>query len=162
METIEKKVNLKRLIISLVLPQVAGIIGSIFTTTAISTWYAPLLKASFSPPNWIFGPVWFLLYVLMGISIYLIWQEIEKNERAKSAIIFFGIHLIFNTTWSIVFFGLHKPGLALVNILIIWLFIILLMVKFWYIKKWSTYLLVPYLLWVSFAGVLNYFIWFLN
>ena len=154
--------NYKRLIISLALPQLAGLIGSIFTAPAIATWYAGLIKPSFSPPNWIFGPVWITLYVLMGISVYLIWQKIEENKKLKEAMLIFWIHLFFNASWSIIFFGLQNPGLAFVNIIIIWLFIVALMIKFWQINKWSTYLLIPYFLWVSFASILNFFIWHLN
>ncbi|MFH1325934.1 MAG: TspO/MBR family protein [Candidatus Falkowbacteria bacterium] len=154
--------NYKRLIISLILPQLAGLVGSLFTTPAIPTWYAGLAKPEFSPPNWIFGPVWFLLYILMGVSIYLIWQKIEKNKKAKQAMLLFWIHLFFNAVWSIIFFGLQNPGLAFVNIIIIWLLIIILMIKFWKISKLAAYLLIPYLLWVSFASALNYFIWYLN
>ncbi|MBU4360264.1 tryptophan-rich sensory protein [Candidatus Parcubacteria bacterium] len=151
--------NYKRLIISLALPQLAGFIGSLFTTPAIPIWYASLIKPSFSPPNWIFGPMWILLYILMGISIYLIWNNIEKN---KNIFWLFWIHLFFNATWSIIFFGLQNPGLAFVNILIILLFIIILIIKFYKINKYASYLLIPYLLWVSFASALNYFIWYLN
>ncbi|MBU2025937.1 MAG: TspO/MBR family protein [Patescibacteria group bacterium] len=154
--------NYKRLIISLALPQLAGLIGSIFTTPAIPGWYASLIKPSFSPPNWLFGPVWISLYFLMGISIYLIWQRAQKNKKAQKVLWLFWIHLFFNAIWSIIFFGLQNPGLALVDLAVIWVLIIILMIKFWPINKWSTYLLIPYLLWVSFAGVLNFFIWRLN
>ncbi|KPJ55153.1 TspO protein [Parcubacteria bacterium DG_72] len=152
----------KRLIISLALPQIAGLIGSLFTFSAIATWYAVLEKPSFSPPNWIFGPVWILLYVLMGISIYLIWSKAEEDRKAKGAVWLFWLHLFFNASWSVVFFGLKNPGLAFFNIIIIWVLIVVLMIKFWQIRKWSAILLIPYLLWVSFASVLNYFIWQLN
>ncbi len=154
--------NYKRLIISLALPQLAGIIGSFFTVSAIPSWYATLQKPSFSPPNWIFGPAWVMLYILMGISVYLVWQKIKENKTVKGSLWLFWIHLFFNATWSIIFFGLQNPGLALINIVIIWLLIIALIIKFWKISKWATYLLIPYLLWVSFASVLNYFIWYLN
>jgi translocator protein len=162
--------NYKRLIISLALPQMAGLIGSFFTISAISSWYATLQKPSFSPPNWIFGPVWILLYILMGISIYLIWQKIDEmpeapnaqDKKVKNVVLLFWIHLIFNAAWSIIFFGLQNTGLALLNIIIIWLLIVILIIKFWRINKWSAYLLIPYLIWVSFASALNYFIWRLN
>lgn len=154
--------NYKKLIISLALPQLAGIIGSLFTSPAISGWYANLIKPSFSPPNWLFGPVWILLYILMGISVYLIWQKIEQDKKAKGAMRLFWIHLFFNAVWSIIFFGLQNPGLAFINIVIIWLLIIVLIIKFWKINRWAACLLMPYLLWVSFATVLNYFIWHLN
>lgn len=154
--------NYKRLTISLLLPQLAGIIGSLFTTSSMPTWYVNLNKPSFNPPNWIFGPVWITLYILMGISVYLVWQEVEKNKESEKATNLFWIHLIFNASWSIIFFGLKNPALAFIDIIIILVFIIILMVKFWKINKYSTYLLVPYLLWVSFATVLNYSIWVLN
>jgi len=149
--------NYKKFIISLALPQSAGLIGSLFTTSAIPVWYAGLQKPVFSPPNWIFGPVWILLYILMGISVYLIWEK-----SAKKVVWLFWMHLIFNASWSIIFFGFQNPGLALINIIIIWLFIIILIIKFWKIHKLSAYLLIPYLAWVSFASLLNYFIWQLN
>ena len=165
--------NYKRFIISLALPQLAGIVGSLFTTSAIPGWYANLIKPSFSPPNWLFGPVWITLYVLMGISVYLVWQKVEQNppspkasdghgKTARGAFWLFWIHLFFNAIWSIIFFGLQNPGLAFINIIIIWLLIIALMVKFWKVNRWASYLLIPYFLWVSFAGILNYFIWCLN
>jgi len=154
--------NYKRLLISLALPQLAGLIGSIFTVSAIPVWYVSLQRPSFSPPNWIFGPVWILLYLLMGISSYLIWQKIEQNKKAKESLWLFWIHLFFNAAWSIIFFGLQNPELAFTNIIIIWIFIVILILKFWKINKWSTYLLIPYLLWVSFASILNYSIWYLN
>ena len=156
------KLNYKRLIISLALPQLAGTVGSFFTTPAISTWYTTLQRPSFSPPNWLFGPVWIMLYILMGISVYLIWQKVEQNKIARGALWLFWIHLFFNAIWSVIFFGLQNPGLAFINIIIIWLLIIALMIKFWKISRWASYLLIPYLLWVSFASVLNYFIWYLN
>ncbi len=154
--------NLKRLIISLILPQLAGAAGALFTAPAIPTWYAALQKPAFSPPNWLFGPVWLILYLLMGIAVYLIWQKITENDKVKTALWLFWLHLFFNAAWSPVFFGLKNPGLALINIFIIWIFIILLLIKFWKINKLSSYLLVPYLLWVSFATLLNYSIWQLN
>ncbi|MFC1700847.1 TspO/MBR family protein [Patescibacteria group bacterium] len=154
--------NYKRIIISLALPQLAGLIGSFFTVSAIPVWYASLQKPSFSPPNWIFGPVWITLYILMGISIYLIWQKAVENKEANGVMILFWIHLFFNAIWSIIFFGLQSPGLALINIIIIWLFIIVLLFKFYRIHKLAFYLLLPYLAWVSFASLLNYFIWYLN
>ena len=154
--------NYKRLIISLALPQLAGLVGSFFTSPAIPTWYASLERPSFSPPNWVFGPVWVTLYLLMGISIYLIWNKLESNKKAKNFFWLFWIHLVFNATWSIAFFGLQNPGLALINIAVIWVLIVALVIGFWKIDKRASYLLLPYFLWVSFASVLNYFIWVLN
>ena len=154
--------NYKRLFISLFFPQLAGWLGAIFTTSAIPVWYAALEKPSFSPPNWLFGPVWFLLYVLMGLSVYLIWQKADRNNKAKSAMSLFWIHLVFNFSWSYVFFGLKSPGMALINILILWGMILMLTHNFWSIDRRSSYLLIPYLAWVSFATVLNAAVWWLN
>jgi len=159
--------NYKRLITSLASPQLAGLIGSFFTVSAISTWYAGLQKPSFSPPNWLFGPTWITLYILMGISIYLVWSAYAKapagqSKENKIAFWLFWVHLFFNALWSVVFFGLQSPGLAFINIIIIWVLIIILIIRFWKINKWSSYLLIPYFLWVSFASTLNFFIWYLN
>ena len=150
--------NYKRLSISLILPQLTGIIGSFFTVSAIPTWYTTLVKPSFSPPNWLFGPVWVTLYFLMGISIYLIWQKVGKTKDFW----LFWTHLFFNAIWTMVFFGLRNPGLALINIVILLCLIVVLIIRFWKIKKTSAYLLMPYLLWVSFATYLNWAIWRLN
>ncbi|MFC1787903.1 TspO/MBR family protein [Patescibacteria group bacterium] len=154
--------NYKRLAICLALPQAAGIIGSLFTNPGTSAWYQGLVKPWFNPPGWIFGPVWVSLYVLMGLSAYLIWQQTKKNKMAFKYLNIFWIHLFFNALWSILFFGLESPGLALANILIIWSLILILMIDFWKIKSISTYLLIPYFVWVSFATILNYYIWILN
>ena len=156
-----------KLVMAVLICQGAGAVGSLFTVPAIPNWYASLEKPIFAPPNWLFGPAWITLYLLMGVSVYLIWLSLsntsgEQNIKARGAFWLFWVHLAFNAVWSPIFFGLKNPGLALANIIIIWLLIIILMVKFWKINKWSTYLLIPYLLWVSFATVLNYFIWYLN
>ncbi|MFH1611920.1 MAG: TspO/MBR family protein [bacterium] len=158
------KINPKRLVISLILPQLAGLVGSFFTASAISEWYAGLVKPGFGPPNWIFGPVWITLYILMGVSVYLVWSlsDRENKDKSKSALNLFWIHLFFNAIWSPIFFGLKNPGLALISIIIIWILIIALIFKFYKISKLSAYLLVPYFAWVSFATLLNYFIWYLN
>jgi len=144
------------------MPQLAGVIGSFFTAPAIPAWYSTLTKPNFSPPNWLFAPVWLSLYLLMGISAYLIWQKTAEQEKAKSALKLFWSHLIFNALWSIIFFGLQNPGLAFLNIIILWILIVILIVKFWKISSWAAYLLIPYLIWVSFASILNYYIWYLN
>jgi translocator protein len=149
-----------KLVLSLILPQLAGAIGAMFTISAIPTWYKFLNKPSFSPPNWIFGPVWLTLYLLMGISVYLNW--ISKNKQAKCNVRLFFIHLFFNLIWSPIFFGAKNLFLALIVIIIIWAIIVVMIFRFWKVNKASSLLLIPYLLWVSFASVLNYFIWRLN
>jgi translocator protein len=151
-----------KLIISIVICQLAGVIGAFFTSPNISGWYAGLVKPAFNPPSWIFGPVWTTLFLLMGIAFYFIWQKANKNKLVRFAMIFFIVHLVFNTLWSILFFGLQNPGLAFLEIIILLAMIILLVEKFAKIDKRAAWLLVPYLLWVSFASILNYSIWQLN
>lgn len=150
-----------KLIASIVICQLAGIIGAVFTTPSISGWYAGLNKPFFNPPNWLFGPVWTLLYLLMGISLYLVWNQ-KKGVKIKTALIIFAIQLGLNSLWSIIFFGMRLPSVAFLEILILLLFIVLTIVKFLPISKISACLLIPYLLWVSFASFLNFYIVRLN
>ncbi|MBD3329887.1 tryptophan-rich sensory protein [Candidatus Dojkabacteria bacterium] len=145
--------------------QSAGLIGTAFTMQSIPTWYASLNKPSFTPPNWLFGPAWLTLYTLMGISISLIWKNRNnpsKSEEAKSATTLFFIHLFLNAIWTPVFFGAKLVFPAFIIIVAIAVFIIVLMIKFWKINKIASYLLIPYLLWVSFASALNFAVWILN
>ncbi len=143
------------LIACIALPFVAGAIGSYFTYPEIIGWYASLKKPFFNPPNWIFGPVWSLLYLMMGISLFFI----RKHKRLVS--VFFA-QLILNSAWSIAFFGLHMPGKALVIIALLCLLLVECIYSFSKVSKPAAWLLVPYILWVSFASVLNYFVWILN
>lgn len=147
--------NIPLLVLSIGLCLGAGILGSFFTFSAIPEWYSTLNKPFFSPPNWIFGPVWTALYILMGISLYLIWQK-------KKVPLVFWIQLILNAVWSIIFFRLKNPGLAFIDIVVLWIAIILTIKYFYPISKLAGYLLIPYLLWVSFAAILNYAILILN
>ena len=151
-----------KLIIAIALPLAAGAIGSSATFTGIDSWYTTLNKPSFNPPNWIFGPVWTTLYILMGISLYLIWQKGLKKEFIKNSFILFIVNLILNSFWSIAFFGLENPGLAFLVIIVLWIVILTLILRFYKINKLASYLLIPYILWVSFASVLNFSIWQLN
>ena len=139
-----------RFIVSIFVCLAAGLVGSIFTTPAIPGWYATLQKPSFSPPNFLFAPVWTTLYILMGISLALI-----LNKKNKTAIIFFVVQLVLNSLWSILFFGLKSPKLAFVEIIFLWLAILITILKFFKISKLAGWLFVPYLLWVSYASVLN-------
>lgn len=148
-----------KLVSSILLCQLAGTIGAIFTMPAISQWYVFLTKPFFSPPNWLFGPAWFVLYTLMGIALFLIWRQ---GKQSKAVFSLFLIHLIFNTAWSILFFGLRNPLLGLVDIIIMWALIVVIYFKFSKINKTAAYLLIPYWLWVSFATILNYAIVILN
>ncbi|MDO8618785.1 MAG: TspO/MBR family protein [Candidatus Daviesbacteria bacterium] len=143
------------LILSIVICLGAGIVGSFFTASSIPTWYQTLNKPFFSPPNWIFAPVWILLYILMGYSLYLVWAK-------KKVPTIFWVQLILNTSWSIVFFGFRNPVLALINIAALWISIFLTIKAFSKINKLASRLLWPYLVWVSFATFLNLAIVFLN
>ncbi|MFP4401269.1 MAG: TspO/MBR family protein [Candidatus Woesearchaeota archaeon] len=153
-----KKIDFKTLIFSIVICQLAGVIGSIFTAPSIDTWYKTLEKPFFTPPNWLFAPVWILLFFLMGISLYLILKE-KKNEFALR---FFFIQLGLNTLWSILFFGLQSPVIAFVDIILLWTFILLTIISSYKINRWAAFILIPYILWVSFASALNIAIAFLN
>lgn len=139
-----------------------GIAATPFTVSSIPTWYQTLQKPPFSPPNWIFGLVWIILYFLMGISAYLVWIKGLEKKAVEMALAFFIAQLIFNFLWSILFFGLHSPVLALIDILILWALILIIINKFYKISKTASYLLIPYLLWVSFATLLNFSIVLLN
>lgn len=148
------------LALSIIACQMAGLVGSIFTFSAIPNWYMYLNKPVFNPPNWIFGPVWTILYLLMGISLFIILNS--KSKLKTKALKVFFIQLLLNTLWSIIFFGLQNPLFGLFEIIILLVFIILSIYYFYKINKKAAYLLVPYLLWVSFASFLNLFIVLLN
>lgn len=150
------------LISSIVLCELAGIVGSVFTFPSIDSWYSKLLKPSFSPPNWVFAPVWVLLYLLMGVSAYLVWEKGIKKKNVKDSLEVFGLQLVLNTLWSLVFFGLQSPFYGLIEIVLLWVAILATMVKFHKISKTATLLLLPYILWVSFAMILNFYVWRLN
>ena len=152
--------DLKKILISLVVCQAAGVIGALFTMPAIGGWYAFLNRPSFAPPNWVFAPAWTALFFLMGISLYLIWKRGLKENR--DAILTFILQLVLNTWWSVIFFGLGYIGIAFIEIIALWLAIFLTILKFAKVSKVASFLLLPYILWVSFAGVLNFFFWKLN
>lgn len=153
------KNNLIKLFTSIIICELAGVVGSIFTTPAIGTWFKTLVKPVFAPPNWVFGPVWSILFFLMGISLYLVWSKKGNKEQALQ---FFAIQLFLNIAWSFLFFGLRSPYLAFIEIIFLWIAILFTIIKFYKIQKTSAYLLLPYILWVSFAAVLNYSLWILN
>lgn len=174
-----------KLIISILICELAGAVGSIFTTPAIKNWYYFLNKPGFSPPSWLFAPVWTILFLLMGISLYLAWSKdfnsnVSANEaqkkvwnpvsaklwlgswREENAALIFVLQLVLNILWSVIFFGLKSPGLAFVEILMLWFAILYTIVNFYRVSKISAYLLIPYIVWVSFAAILNFFVWRLN
>lgn len=151
-----------KLIISITVCELVGLMSTPFTISSIQTWYKYLHKPSFSPPNWIFGPVWTVLYLLMGISVYLVWLKQSKSKRVKTALKLFLTQLLFNFLWSIIFFGFHNPLIAFVDIILLWIAIVLTIMTFYRLSKPAAYLLIPYILWVSFAALLNISIVLLN
>jgi len=151
-----------RLVVSIVVCQLAGGIGAIFTTPAIPNWYASLNKPSFNPPNTVFFPVWTTLYTLMGIAAFLVWRKGLHERRVRVALGIFVIQLVLNTAWTIIFFGLYSLFGAVIAIVFLWIAILINIVTFWRISKVAGALLIPYILWVSFAGILNISVWMLN
>ncbi|MBK7172413.1 MAG: tryptophan-rich sensory protein [Bacteroidales bacterium] len=153
-----KATQVGKLVASLLLPICVGGIAGMFTTEAIPGWYASLNQPSFNPPNWVFGPVT-MLYILMGISLYLVWKQ-EAGKQRNQAILIFMLQLILNFGWSFLFFYFNLIGIALIEIIALWIMIVLMLIKFRRIKPLAAYLNIPYLLWVSFATALNaaYFI----
>ena len=137
-----------------------GALSALFTTESIPTWYAALVHPFWTPPNWVFAPVWTLLYILMGVAAALVWRS--QKKRRDDALLFFFAHLLVNRAWSIVFFGLQDPTSALIIIKLLWLLIVVLMLVFWKFSRTATYLLIPYLVWVTYASTLNLGIVFLN
>ncbi len=154
--------NTFKLIIAIVVSELAGVIGSLFTVSAIPTWYAGLVKPALNPPAWVFGPVWTTLFALMGIAAFLVWKKGLDRRDVRIALGIFIGQLVLNTLWSIIFFGLHSPGWALIDITLLWLAILGTIIVFYKISRPAMFLLLPYILWVSFAGYLNYSIWTLN
>ena len=168
--------NFFKLVIAMSVSEGAGVIGSFFTASAVqSDWYLELAKPYLNPPAWVFGPVWTTLFALMGIAAFLIWLKydkltpseveelvIQRKKKIKIALGIFLGQLVLNIIWSIIFFGLHSPGGAFIEIVFLWLAILATIIAFAKISKPAAWLLVPYILWVSFAMYLNYVIWTLN
>jgi tryptophan-rich sensory protein len=140
---------------------VASAIGSAVTLPQIPGWYAGLEKPPFNPPNWLFGPAWTLLFGMMAVAGWLVWRE-RGLRGAPGAFALFGVQLALNALWSVIFFGMQQPGLAFVEIIVFWLSILATLVAFWRVRPLAGWLFVPYLLWVSYAAVLNGSIWLLN
>ena len=147
---------------AIVIAQSAGLIGSLFTMSAIDGWYRTINKPSFNPPDFVFGPVWTTLYAMMGIASYLIWRKGIRRPEVRLALILYAGQLVLNAWWSIVFFGFQSPEGALIVIVALWLMIVATIVAFARVLALAAWLLVPYLLWCSFAAYLNYSIWLLN
>ena len=152
-----------KIAIALLICLAVGYSASTVTRPSVESWYPTIVKPVFNPPNWIFMPVWTLLYIFMAIAAALVWDKIkEQTEVVKKALLFFLIQLTLNAIWSYLFFGLKNPLLALIEIILLWLMIYETYLKFIKINKISGYLLIPYLAWVAFAAVLNASIWWLN
>lgn len=154
--------HLPKLIFSVVGCQLVGLAGTPFTISALPTWYVGLNTLFFSPPNWIFAPVWTLLYLLMGFSAYLLWKQGTQDKKIRIALSFFLIQLTLNFLWTFIFFGLRMPLAAFVEIVFLWIAIFITIVKFSFFSKPAAYLLLPYLTWVTFVSLLNLSIVFLN
>jgi benzodiazapine receptor len=162
MENTLQKLNIWKLIISIAICELTGIISSILSNTMMNPWFNNLVKPSWNPPATVFGPVWGVLYVLMGVSLWLVWKSTKPANEKEIAVTFFILQLFLNFWWSLLFFKFHLPALALVDILLLLILIVITMLHFFRISKIATYILVPYVLWVAFATVLNYSIWTLN
>lgn len=145
----------------LILCQGAGALGTIATIPNIPTWYATLSKPSFQPPNWLFGPVWTLLYTLMAVSLFILIRAVPSQQRTL-AIAIFAVQLLLNTIWSFLFFQYHMLGVSLAEILILLLSLIVFCVAAWPVSRVAAYCFLPYIAWVSFASVLNGCVWHMN
>lgn len=156
------KIDVVKLIVAIVLCQLAGFLGSFFTSPNIPTWYASINKPAFNPPNWLFAPVWTTLFLLMGIALYLVWVKGFKKPVVKKAVAIFVIQFILNILWSLLFFGLQNPFYGFVEIIVLWIAIAATIWMFKKVDRRAAMLLIPYIAWVSFAALLNYYIWMLN
>jgi len=150
------------LVLCIAIPLIIGIIGSFFTMPEVGGWYAGLQKPSFNPPAWIFGPVWTLLYILMGVSLWLVIRDGMSSRPVQQAVALFAVQLALNLAWSVIFFGMHLIAVAFIEVLILVIFIIATMLTFRRINPTAGWLFVPYLCWTAFASVLTGTLWFLN
>jgi len=155
-------IEILKLVASVLICQFAGVIGSFLTTPSIPTWYATLNKPFFTPPSWLFAPVWITLYTLMGISAFLVWRKGLSAQNVRTASIIFAVQLILNVLWSAVFFALRSILGGLIVIAILWIAILLTILSFYKISKTAGLLLIPYILWVSIATALNFSVLILN
>lgn len=151
-----------KLVVSILACFATAGIGSLFTFKAIPNWYAGLKKPPYTPPNWAFGPVWTTLYILMGISVFLVWQKGLATNGALLAFILFWIQLTVNAVWSIIFFGMKSKGGGVITIIMLWLLIMATMFASFRVSDWAGALLIPYIVWVSIASYLNIGVWLLN
>lgn len=156
-----------QLFFAIALSQSAGLLGAFFTASSVAVWYPTLVKPALNPPAWVFGPVWTILYILMGVAAFIIWRIYETSSGAKKrfariALALFALQLALNAWWSIIFFGQQQIGFAFLEVVCLWLAIAATIYYFAKLSRTAAWLLVPYLLWVSFASYLNYSLWMLN
>jgi len=150
-----------KILVAVSLPLLVGSIAGLATSPNIKSWYAYLQKPVFSPPNWIFGPMWSLLYILMGVGLYMIWES-EKSDLRRRALIVFFVQLAFNFAWSFIFFEFRLIGVAFIEILLVWISVAAMIYTFYPVNKKAALLQIPYILWVTFASLLNGAVWALN
>jgi tryptophan-rich sensory protein len=151
-----------KLLLAVAVPLAIGGLSGFATARGVDTWYPTLAKPSFNPPAWVFGPTWTVLYILMGVALFLVWRQGLDTPGVKLALTLFAVQLALNGLWSILFFGMQSPAWAFAEILLLWLAIVATLWAFWRLMPVAGWLLVPYLAWVSFAAVLNGSIWILN
>jgi benzodiazapine receptor len=154
--------SVPKLIAAVLFCIIMGSLGSLVTITGPSSWYSTLAKPFFTPPNWVFGPVWITLFTLMGIALYLVWESGSKKPEVRTAVIVFGAQFALNVLWSFLFFGLESPLLGLADIILLWVLIAATIVLFYRVRKGASYLLIPYIAWVSLAFLLNASIYLMN
>ena len=154
--------SIYKLIISILIPLAVGAVSGFFTSSSVNTWFKTLNKPSFNPPSWVFAPVWTTLYIMMGISFYIIWKSHAKLEKRYTGYTYYWLQLALNFLWSFLFFYFNRPDLALVDIIILFIMIASTIISFRKVSKTAAWLLAPYLCWVAFATALNFEIWRLN
>lgn len=154
--------DLVRLFISVAVSEIAGFVGAIFTRPAIPTWYAQLAKPWFTPPSWLFGPVWLTLYAFMGVALFVVWRHGSSVVHVQRGLALFALQLLLNILWSAVFFGMRSPLYGLVVIVLLWFAILATILQFAKVSELASGLMIPYIMWVTFASILNLSIFLLN
>jgi len=154
--------SMMALVAAVLLPLAVGVLGSFSTMDAVRTWYPTLVRPSFAPPSWVFGPVWTTLYLMMGVASWLVWRQGLAKPEVRSALVCYGVQLVFNLLWSWLFFGLRRPFVALLEIILLLVLIGMTAIRFAAVSRGAALLLLPYLAWVAFATVLNGGFWWLN
>ena len=139
-----------------------GLIGTVFTLKSIADWYPNLVKPSFTPPSWLFGPVWIILYALMGIAVYFVWSKGMKSRGVRLGLVLFSVQLALNLIWSVLFFGLRSILGGLIDIILLWITILMTIVAFYKVSRKAALAMVPYLAWVTIALLLNFYVWKFN